>query len=302
MPKQLTSSLCFLALIMTMTGSVAAFAQTQIPVHVFVSVLPQKYVVQKIGGDLVTVQVMVPPGAGPATYEPKPGQMAALSKASIYFSIGVPFEKVWLPRIAAANRKMTIVAGDQGITKIPMTSDHDHNHGKSDPQGQADDPHIWLSPPRIKIMADTVRMALTSAAPDHAKTFEQNYETFCLAMDDLNEQIQETMTGLKDRKFIVFHPSWGYFAETYGLTQIPIEAAGKTPKPAHLSQLIRTAKKEHIRVVFVQPQFSTRSADVIAKAIDGRVVVADPLALDLSENLLGQARAFKAALSGEETK
>ncbi len=302
MLDQLNKALCFFALITTMTGSAATAAQTRTPIQVFVSILPQKYIVQNIGGDLVSVQVMVPPGAGPATYEPKPGQMAALSKAQIYISIGVPFESIWLPRMSAANRNMAIVAGDQGVKKISMASDHDHNNHKSGSNGPMDDPHIWLSPPRIKIIADNVRKALTAADPAHAKTFDQNYKAFCILMDRLHKKIQGLLADLQERKFIVFHPSWGYFAETYGLTQIPIEVSGKSPKPAQLSHLIQMAKSEHIKVVFVQPQFSTRSADVIAKAIGGMVVVADPLAYDLYDNLLGQARAFKTALGGEQSQ
>ena len=274
------------------------------PVSVFVSIPPQRYFVQQIGKDLVSVQVMVRPGASPATYEPKPIQMAAIAKADVYFSIGVPFEDVWLEKIAAANSEMQIVATDHGIEKLPMAThhhDHDgdfegHEHGSGKGQGHHLDPHVWTAPLLVMQQARTVATALKQIDPVHQNRYEANYETFAAALTQLDRELREALEGFENRKFLVFHPSWGYFAQAYGLLQVPVEVEGKRPKPAHLHEIIEHARRDKIRVVFVQPQFSTKSARTIAAAIGATVVVADPLAEDWANNLRRQTHKFKDAL------
>jgi zinc transport system substrate-binding protein len=295
----------------------AGYGRAAQTVPVFVSIVPQKFFVQQIGKDLVSVQVMVQPGASPATYEPKPRQMADLSKAAIYFSIGVPFENTWLVKFAAANPSMKVVPTDQDIAKLPMAGHHHHEeeahleeghhheeagHAKAD-HGEGHhhangglDPHIWLSPPLVKIQAHTIMTALQAIDPVHQSAYAANYQRFAATIDELDSQLKQTFSGKKGLQFMVFHPSWGYFAHAYGLTQVPIEIEGKNPKPAQLQRLIEHARASKINVIFVQPQFSTRSADQIAHAIHGQVLPADPLAEDWTANLRMAAEKFKAAL------
>lgn len=286
---------------------VAGFAQSvsaSQPLVVFVSIVPQKYFVQQIGKDLVDVEVMVQPGASPATYEPKPKQMTALSRARIYFSIGVPFENAWLGKISATNPKMKVVATDQGIMKIPMAAHHDEEHGAmhegihtedQHPHGSPD-PHIWLSPPLVKVQAQTILKALQEIDAEHAGIYEDNFRQFASAVEALDAQLKALFAAKDGMRFMVFHPSWGYFAKAYGLQQIPIEVEGKNPKPAQLKALIEHAREHKISVVFVQPQFSTKSAELIARGIGGQVVFADPLAENWLDNLSDVASKFKAAL------
>jgi zinc transport system substrate-binding protein len=281
-----------LFIIFLVPTGVLAQAEDKIPV--FVSIVPQKYFVQRIGNDLVTVQVMVQAGANPATYEPKPRQMADLAKAKAYFSIGVPFEDIWLGRIAAANPRMEIVHTDVDIVKRPMAAHHHHDE-EGDHHGGLD-PHIWLSPPLVKIQARTILSALKEFDPAHQDVYEANYHRFAADIDRLDGRLRETFAGHHGLRFIVFHPAWGYFAHTYGLEQVPIEIEGKAPKPAQLQALIEHARKAGIKVVFVQPQFSTKSAALVAKEISGKVAFADPLAEDWMANLSTVAKEFKAAL------
>lgn len=282
------------------------------PVQVFVSISPQKYFVQQIGKENVHVQVMVQPGASPATYEPRPRQMAALSRASLYFAIGVPFETAWLDRIASANPQMGIVLTDRGIEKRAMASAHHHHeaetdphhsgetpHGETDHNGKHDttgipDPHIWLSPPLVKIQVRNILAALRQIDPARGDIYEANAEEFISRINALDADLRQLFATRQGMRFIVFHPSWGYFAHAYGLNQIPIEMGGKNPKPAQLEKLIAQARKDGIRVVFVQPQFSTRSAALIAGEIGGRVAVADPLAENWAQNLKTVAMLFSA--------
>lgn len=262
-----------------------AYAESVIPV--FVSIVPQKYFVEKIGGAFVNVSVMVKPGANPATYEPKPRQMVALSKTKIYFAIGVPFEKVWLKKIAAANPKMLVFHTQEGIEKKPIKADK--------PQG-IKDPHIWLSPPLVMIQARNILNALVAIDQANKSVYEACYKKFIIEIENLNAELKGIFTGKREEaEFMVFHPSWGYFARAYGLKQIPVEIEGKDPKPADLQRLIRQAKKLGVKVIFVQPQFSAASASVIAQAIGGQIAFADPLALNWPDNLRQVAAKFKAA-------
>jgi zinc transport system substrate-binding protein len=262
-----------------------AYAESVMPVYV--SIVPQKYFVEKIGGALVNVSVMVKPGANPATYEPKPRQMVDLSKTKIYFAIGVPFEKVWLKKIAAANPKMLVVHTEKGIEKKSMKANK--------PQG-INDPHIWLSPPLVMIQALNIFNTLVAIDQANKSVYEAGYKQFIIEIKNLDAELKGIFAGKrKGMEFIVFHPSWGYFAGEYGLKQIPVEIEGKDPKPADLQRLIKHAKKLGVKVIFVQPQFSAASASVIAQAIGGQIAFADPLSLNWPDNLRQVAAKFKAA-------
>ncbi|MFZ5571109.1 MAG: metal ABC transporter solute-binding protein, Zn/Mn family [Thermodesulfobacteriota bacterium] len=272
-------------------------------VAVFVSIAPQKYFVQQIGKNLVDVQVMVAPGSNPHAYEPKPRQMRGLAKARLYFAVGVPFETVWLKKIAAANPGMKIIHTDQGIGKLPMTAhDHDHQdrngHGVEplEPEPGGLDPHIWLSPPLVRIQAGAILKALEEMDPVHGAEYRANHDRFVAEIDRLDNELKQIFAGKKGLRFIVFHPAWGYFADAYGLEQMPIELEGKDPKPARLRKLIEHAREKGVKVIFVQPQFSGKSAALVAREIGGQVAFADPLAEDWAANLRQVADQFKTAL------
>jgi zinc transport system substrate-binding protein len=254
---------------------------------VSVSILPQAYFVEKIADDTVEINVMVGPGHSPATYEPKPQQMAALDKSSLYFSIGVPFERTWLPKLAAAAPHMRVVATDEGIAKRMMGAhDHDHEHHNHAKHEGTPDPHIWLDPILVKSQVSTIATALIEAFPAHKARYEYNVQAFMAELDALHASIKAKLDPLHDATFMVFHPSWGYFAQRYHLNQVAIEVEGKEPKPAALGSLITKAKAEKVRAVFVSPQFSTKSAQTIAHEIGAHVVALDPLSVAWEEELL----------------
>ena len=269
-------------------------------INVAVSILPQKYFVNKIAGDRVQASVMVLPGANPATYEPKPRQMVNLARSEIYFAIGVPFENTWLPKFAETNPKMKIVHTQAGITKISMKAGgHGHHGAEHDDEtitAGAKDPHIWLSPPLVMVQAKNILDGLMKADPANRKLYETNYKAFIEELKALDLKLKTVFqaTG-QNVRFMVYHPSWGYFADVYGLEQIPIELEGKKPSPRKLLQLIKEARKNSIKVIFVQPQFSKKSAETIAAAIGGNAISADPLAEDWANNLLRVSEKFKAA-------
>jgi zinc transport system substrate-binding protein len=266
-----------------------------VPLQVYVSILPQRDFVEQIAKDRVAVAVMVSPGANPATYEPKAQQMAGLSRAQIYFAVGAPFEAVWLPRIAAANPAMRIVHTDAGIPKRAMAA-HYHDGEAHGADHGSPDPHVWLAPPLVKIQARAILEALVAADPESREFYEANWRNFVARLDDLDQRLQQTFARQQGMRFMVFHPAWGYFADAYGLIQVPIELEGKAPKPAQLQELVEIARRHAIQVVFVQPQFSRRNAELVAREIGARVVAADPLAADWFANMNEVAAKIEAAL------
>lgn len=266
--------------------------------NVTVSILPQKYFVERIGGEYVAVSVMVGPGASPETYEPKPAQLQALSQADAYVTIGLPFEEAWMARITETNPHMVIVDTTQSIERMPMPASHSHGEEETHtgiPENP--DPHIWLSPRLVKVQAQTICAALTALDPQHQATYQANLARFLADVGALDAYIRQTLAGVKNRKFMVFHPAWGYLARDYNLEMVAIEVGGQEPSAAELAALVTEARAEGIRVVFAQPEFSTRSAETIAREIGGQVLLIDPLAFDWLDNLRRVADTFAQVLS-----
>lgn len=263
----------------------AAHTPSDAPLKVTVSITPQKYFVERVGGELVDVNVMVEPGASPATYEPKPEQLAALSEADAYVSIGVPFENVWLARISSANPEMLMVDAAAGIERMAMGGSAENL-----------DPHIWLSPQLVKLQSQSIYDALVALDPQHASAYRANLDSFLADIDALDADIRATLSQVSERKFMVFHPSWGYFARDYDLEMIAIEIGGQEPSAAELAQLVTQAREENIKVIFAQPEFSTAAAKAIADEIDGEVLLISPLAPDWLNNMRQAAETFAQVL------
>lgn len=244
-------------------------------IQVAVSILPQADFVEKIGQEKVQVTVMIPPGASPATYEPTPSQLKYLSWANLYIKIGhIPFEKTWMNKITDANKNMQLIDSSQDIEIIE------------------NDPHIWLSPSLVKIQAEHIYNGLVGIDPKNKDYYTENKNKFLQDLDALDKEIKVALSDIAIRKFMIFHPSWGYFAKDYGLEQIPIEIEGKEPNPDDIVKLIETAKANNIQIIFASPQFSTRNAELIAKEIGGKVIFVDPLARDYITNMSIVSKTF----------
>ena len=266
------------------------------PLEVLVTIPPQAHFVKRIAGETASVSVLVPPGADPHAFEPKPQQMVALSRAALYFTVGFPLEKAWTAKLASANPKMRIVDTREGIALRPMEA-HDHgDHGKAHRHADEPDPHIWLSPPLVMLQARTIFTALAEAAPASRSLLEDNYRRFASDLVALDLRLQRLFAEKRDAPFMILHPAWGYFAQAYGLRQIPIEREGKEPKGKDLAALIEAAKKDGVRAVFVQPRASAKTAEALASAVGARLLPADDLAENWEENLLATAERLRETL------
>jgi zinc transport system substrate-binding protein len=289
-------------------GAIVAQSDT-----VFVSILPQAYFVERIALKVTSdelpvtsdkgqvahrsslviskVEVMVRPGGDPHTYEPTPKQMAALAEARIYFTIGVPFERAWMERIKAVNPGLKVIDTSKGIIKRSAECGVPPAESVRDEPGRyAEDPHVWLDPILVKSQAQIIAEALVEIDPDNRAKYQANLEVFLADLDRLDSEIKKTLHGMEGRTFLVFHPAWGYFADRYGLHQMPVEVEGKEPGARSLADFIQRSKTliaegQTAKALFVQKQFSTRSAETVAQAIGARVIPLDPLAKDYLENL-----------------
>ncbi|MDP4292498.1 MAG: zinc ABC transporter substrate-binding protein [Bacteroidota bacterium] len=256
---------------------------------VFVSILPQQYFVRRIAGDRYQTEVMIPPGMGHSDYDPTPMQMKELANAKIFFRIGyIVFEDVWMKTIAANNPGLAIVNTSIGTDIMkeeesvfdPGNKAISHQHNDS-----GIDPHIWLSPKEARIQAKHYLEAFIQLDPSGTKFYTQNYTAFIKDIDKLDSTLRTELAPLKGRKFMIYHPAMTYLARDYGLQQISIEFAGKEPTAAYLSKLVDVAKKEHIKVVFIQQQYDTKNAAAIANEIGARLVQFDHMAPDWLDNM-----------------
>jgi len=265
--------------------------------QVTVSIVPQKYFVKKIAKDKIKVNVMVPPGSSPATYEPKASQMRDLSKSEAYFFLRMPFSKPWLSKFQAANENMLMVDTTHGIKRIPMVGHHHHGehhekeHDDHEHKGMVD-PHIFLDPVLVKIQAKTIYETLVKIDNPNKAFYKKNYKLFIKELNGLNSKIKNILKPYKNKPFMVFHPAWGYFSKRYGLKQIPIEMEGKEPKPKQLAKLVEEAEEHNIKIVFVSPQFSQAGAKAIARSIHGKTAVINPLSYKWENNLIKVAKSI----------
>ena len=269
---------------------------------VAVSIIPQAWLVRRIGGEHVDVVTLVAPGENPHTYQPTDAQVSRLMTSAVYFRMGVPFEKGPWFQALQNSRALKIVDLREGIKLREMKADDDHDHDAHAGQAHGSccsedgrDPHAWLTPRLLKTEATTIARTLGDLDAAHQATYQANLKALSEELDELDRKIRDRLQGLRHKSFFVFHPAWGYFADEYGLHEVAIEVEGKEPSDRELTELQRRAREEKAAVVFVQPQISGRAAKAVADATGARVETADPLAEDLPSQLLRLADAMAAA-------
>ncbi|HEX3037334.1 MAG TPA: zinc ABC transporter substrate-binding protein [Thermodesulfobacteriota bacterium] len=245
-------------------------------IGVAVTIPPQAEFVEGVGGDRVRVTVMVPPGANPHTYEPKPSQLREASTARMYAKVGtrIEFELEWLDKILSINRKILLIDCSEGI------------------QNFENDPHIWLSPRNAQIIVQNIYEGMAQVDPSNKDYYERNKEQYIQKLSELDKEITKALSQKKSREILVYHSEWAYFARDYNLEEIPIEKEGKEPSIKRVSGLIKQAKENKISTVFISPEFYTGSAKVIADEIGGEVVFVSTLQKNYIENMHQIAEAF----------
>lgn len=272
------------------------------PLKITVSIPPQAYLAERIAGDNAVVTVLVPDGKSPHDYAPTPQQVAAIAESRIFFLVGtMPFEAE-LVRKMQSQCRTRFVSSTKNIARIPAeaaklalpgggkANADDHDEG-------GEDPHIWLDPVNLKLMARNMTQALAELAPERKALFSANCRALEAELTALDERIAALLAPYRDRTLYVYHPAFGYFCRRYGIRQMSIEEGGKDPTPRQIMELIAAARRDRVRVILVQRQFNSRSAEKIGAAIQGRVVPIDILERNLPAVLEQLARQIDAGLT-----
>jgi len=251
-------------------------------IRVFVSILPQAQLVEGIGGERVEVNVLVRPGESPATYSPTPRQLAELCEAKLFIRVGVPFEEGFINKVRETYPQLKIVDQRDNVRLLKSVD--------------GTDPHIWLDPKRLKVQVQNIAKALVEADPGNIEGYNDRLGKLIGKLEEIDKRLATMMAPYRGRTILAYHPAYGYFADSYGLKQVAVEAGGKEPGGRQLAKIIEQARELKAKVIFVQPQFSKKRAELVAKAIGGKVVAMDPLARDVISNLEKMARAVAGAL------
>lgn len=248
-----------------------------------VSILPQKTFIGKIAGNDFKVNVLLPPGESPATFTLLPSQLKDIAHSKIWFRVGhIGFEYSWKEKIEQANRQMKVIDLSNGLDLITATT-------IASTEAKAEkgiNPHIWMSPPLVKQMAKRIADELSVLNPEKGTVYNENYLNFATEIDQLDGKIRSALKDYQGRKFIMFHPSLSYFAREYGLNEYSLEPGGKEPTPQRMTDLVKLANEENIRVIYIQSDLDREQARVFAEEINGKIVEMWPLNPEWAENLL----------------
>lgn len=249
---------------------------------VAVTIVPEATFVQKVGGDLVEVTTMVPPGYSPETYEPTALELIDFNECSVYFTIGVPSEVAILPQavmeIVALEDKVAEAYTDQVL-------------------GEERDPHIWLSPKRVVVMVYAIAEKLALLDPDNAQTYAKNALNYITELQNASNQVTELLADITNRKFVAFHPAYGYFAAEYNLEMYSLEEEGQEASAQHMRDVIDVAKVNGITAIFYQAETDSAQALAFAEELNGTAIILTPLAADYTDNILRMANAMKEAMN-----
>jgi zinc transport system substrate-binding protein len=281
-----TKKVLFIALIFLLLLSLLMFAgcrpqgsETAVDMDIkpiiAVSIVPEQTFVEAVAGDLAEVIVLIPPGNSPANYEPTPQEMEQFSKAKLYFAIGVPTEEANIVPKANEINGMKIIKLQEEVSKT--YPDREMAPGKRDQ-------HIWLSPKRVIVMVQSIAREMGELDPTNKEQYERNAQDYIAELENLDLQIKNALEGVDNRKFIVFHPAFGYLAEDYNLEMYALEQDGKEATPQRLEEMVDLAKQEKIKVIFYQAEISSKQAESFAEEIGGKTVQLEPLAPDYIEN------------------
>ena len=239
-----------------------------------VSIVPQKYFIERIAGELCNVNVMVKPGASPATYDPLPSQMKNISNSVAYFKIGhIGFEHAWMKSMIDVSKEMQVFDLSKGVDLIAeeeqVHGDHVHLHGI--------DPHIWMSYTNGKIIANNTYNALCKLFPTKQSAFKIELDKLISDIDKADKAYKQMLSTCSKRTFIIFHPALTYSARDYNFTQVSIELHGKNPSLSHITNIIKQAKIDEVNTVFIQTEFDIDNASIVAKEIGAEVIQINPL-------------------------
>lgn len=296
----LGSIVCFIGLTWLLLGFRDETQKSDAQIAAIVTIVPQQQIVERIGGDRISVTTLIPPNANHESYEPTVAEMQTVAKADVWFQIGtLPIDTNQRENIQSVNPTMRIVntSINNAFRQLEAHSheeegdDLDEEHEDEEHEGGVD-PHVWLSPKMVKEQATVIAETLKELDPPYADVYQQNLESLQTELDQLDADLRQTLAPLQGRTVLVYHPTFGYLADEYGFKQAYIEVEGKEPTLRQMNELLSLAKEENISAIFVEPQFSQNSAQTVAQQIGARIVTIDPMAKDYFTSMRGLAHSF----------
>lgn len=248
-----------------------------------VSIPPEAYFLKQIAGGSLIINTLIPQNIDPHTFEFKPSDLYKLQKSDLYLTIGLEFEEIWLGKLKDNLTRTKILPITQNIPFLESDHQEEGDHHSDD---HKHDPHIWLSPALVKILATNIASILSEHFPENKKLYTNNLQNFLSKIDTLQETIKNQLSSLQNRTFLVYHSAWAYFAEEFDLKELSIQVQDKEPTPQELAQTITQAKQEKIRTIFIQSGFSSQSISMIAESCGATTWVSNPLAYEWEKELL----------------
>ncbi|MBQ5726302.1 MAG: zinc ABC transporter substrate-binding protein [Alistipes sp.] len=252
-----------------------------------VTIQPIKYIVEQITGDDFRVEVLVPAGASPESFEPTPKQIIELNEAKMVFSTGlITFENSLTQRV---ENKNGVVNLSSGIELIEGSCSHNHtdNHATehhSHAHSHGIDPHIWTSPRELKVMARNAYEAIITEWPDSTK-YTDAYNDFINRLNELDVKCKELCEASSAKAFVIYHPALTYFSRAYGIEQIAIESDGKEPSAKHIAHIIEEADTKGVKCLLYQTQYPRSTVEIIAKDMNIECREFNPLEEDIISNI-----------------
>jgi zinc transport system substrate-binding protein len=265
-------------LILNLFSAQSSHAEDKI--KIVASIFPLGDIAKQVGGERVDVKVILPPGASPHTFEPTPLEMREIQKAKIFIKVGAGLE-FWAERIikASGNKDLIIVDATYGLPLIREVHSHDHEHTSKIKTIESADPHVWLDPVFAKKIADKITNAISRADPKGHDYYKQNADRYKKELEILHKEISDKVKGFRTKEYITFHSAWNYFSKRYGLKVAGVieESPGREPSPKHIAKIIKEIKRINSKVIFAEPQFNPKIAEVIAKEAGAKVLFLDPI-------------------------
>jgi zinc transport system substrate-binding protein len=259
-----------------------------------VSIPPQAWFVSQIAGEHAQSVVLVGPGQNPHNYEPTPKQIQSLASAGAWILSGTEFEISLLPRVTSLFPKLHIVDGTEGV-QFRLLAERDEHDGVV-PSSLEIDRHTWLGREPAKILAGHIKDTLCRLDKKNAEFYTLQYENLIDLIEDEFESLRIMLAPLEGRNVFVYHPSFGYFLDEFGIRQEAVETGGKEPGPRVLNNLITKVRQENAAAIFVQAQFPVNAAKTLADSVDAQIIILDPLAEDWLKNIQDMGQILREAV------